>query len=80
MTTTENGQREPNLLLASKALAESATGIHYWQDAKRQYADARNRADRDIQHADECIARHAEKLQEALTELGLTAAPEAEVA
>lgn len=71
---------EPNLLLASKLLADSAAGIHYWQDAKRQYADVRNRADRDIRHADQCIAGHAEKLQDALTELGLTVAPEAEVA
>lgn len=72
IATLENAIRD------SKLLADSAAGVHYWQDLKRQYTDVRNKADMDIQHANECIASHAARLQEALTELGLTVATEAE--
>lgn len=71
---TETPESDLSLL---QDLKSATSNMHYWADARRQYADTLDKAQREVAHADERLAVHAEKMNTTLVKLGFLNAPEA---
>lgn len=75
-TTTED-ETPANDLSLLMDLKSATSNMHYWADARRQYADTLELAQRQVAQADECIAANTRKMNATLVKLGFLNAPEA---